>query len=177
MGARKTANVTTTRLTSIQRQAVLRVLVKAGGVPERCLEMCRQAKIKCPTLATLQTWKHAQDYAEIEAELASEVASRIAAQAEAIALRIEEAERLAIEKVRDRLERDLDEQPAATLRNLSTSKALQIDKLSSPLRGRPTVIHGAAELPEILAALQARLGIVSSTAEEIPEAQVLPSGD
>lgn len=177
MAARKTPNTTTTRLTSIQRQAVLRVLVKAGGEADKCVELCRQAKIKCPMPKTLEGWKHDQDYAEIEAELAPAVAERIAAQAEAIALRIEEAERLAIDKVRERLEQNLDEQPSATLRNLSTSKALQIDKLSSPLRGRPTVIHGASDITEILAALQNRLGIVPSTAEEIPEAQMLPSGD
>lgn len=167
MPARKTKNVTTTRLTPIQRRAVLRVLVQAGGEVEKCVDMCRRAKLKCPSVATLETWKYQQDYAEIEAELAPAVAERIAAQAEAIALQIEEAERMAIEKVRARLEAGLDEQPAATLRNLSTSKALQIDRLSSPLRGRPTVIHGAADITELIAVLNNRLGI-TSTAEEIP---------
>jgi hypothetical protein len=178
MPARKTKNTTTTRVTRIERQAIMRVIIEQGGDPEKARELLLKTPEfkRVPALATLDTWTRQPDYKELEAEMAPAVAERIAAQAERIALQIEEAERMAIQKVRERLENDQDEQPAATLRNLSTSKALQIDKLSSPLRGRPTVIHGAADITELIAVLNARLGI-DSTAVEIPEAEALPSGD
>jgi hypothetical protein len=78
-----------------------------------------------------------------------------------MAIRLAQAEVALAEKLVEALERD--ELPAkelsGALRNITTSKALQVDKLSSPLRGRPTVIHGAQDPSEMLAGLARKLGI------------------
>jgi hypothetical protein len=60
---------------------------------------------------------------------------------------------------------------AATLRNLSTSKALQIDKLSSPLRERPSPTYSKArDLDQVVHAMARLVGFdATSTATEITE--------
>lgn len=128
------------------------------------------------TIASWATGEHSDRYVLLRNELAPRVAERIAADAEAIARRLASLENSTI----DRLEDELPNVPAkdlpGALRNLSTAKALQVDKLSSPLRGRPTVIHATQDARELLDEIRRDLLTpIDGTAFDItPEA--LPAG-
>lgn len=94
--------------------------------------------------ATLRTWKskHRDNYDRLAKDLESQVVDKIAAEAENLAIRIAEVEAKIIAGLDDAAIKTLDAKDmASTLRNLSTSKALQIDKLSSPLRERPSHVQ------------------------------------
>jgi hypothetical protein len=116
-----------------------------------------------PVRQTITYWaeKHSDRLHELREELHPQIAKKIAADAEGMAIRLAQAEVALAEKLVEALERD--ELPAkelsGALRNITTSKALQVDKLSSPLRGRPTVIHGTKDPADMLADLARRLGI------------------
>jgi hypothetical protein len=118
---------------------------------------------KAPVRQTIDYWaeKHSDRLHELREELHPQIAKKIAADAEGMAIRLAQAEVAIAEKLVEALERD--ELPAkelsGALRNITTSKALQVDKLSSPLRGRPTVIHGQSDPSEMLASLARKLGI------------------
>lgn len=151
------------------REAGLAALVLQAGSSTKAHQALKQQGLDVPQ-QTLDSWKtqHAERYAELQAHLAPKVADKIAAGAERLALMIEEAESKLIASMMDDLESMDAKEKAAALRNLSTSKALQVDKLSSPLRGRPTVIHQAQDAGQALIELGRRLGFaVDSTAEEI----------
>lgn len=155
-------------------RALLAYMVTGENAP-RTLELLAASGVDdLPSTSTLHKWAntlHADRYAQLQTEQAPKVAERIASQAEALALRFADLER----KLADRLEQDLEDgkvkDVSGALRNVSTSKALQIDKLSSPLRGRPTVITGHLDPSESINALARRLGIqhvLDGTAEELP---------
>lgn len=89
---------------------------------------------------TLRTWKrdHREQYDRLCESIEPQVVKKIAAEAENLAIRIADREAKIIASLDDTKIAELEAKDlAATLRNLSTAKALQIDKLSSPLRERP----------------------------------------
>jgi transposase-like protein len=112
---------------------------------------------------TLRDWKntHRDRYDRIARDIEPQVVQRIAAEAENLALRIADREAAILRSMTDS---DLAElkpaEKAATLRNLSTSKALQIDKLSSPLRERPSHVQHGNDAATLLASVARKLGIV-----------------
>jgi crotonobetainyl-CoA:carnitine CoA-transferase CaiB-like acyl-CoA transferase len=116
-----------------------------------------------PSHQSIRGWaeKHADRLHELREELHPQIAKKIAADAEGLALKLAQAEETITEHLL--LAVDAGELPAkelsGALRNISTSKALQVDKLSSPLRGRPTVIHGNQDPAETLANLARKLGL------------------
>jgi hypothetical protein len=116
-----------------------------------------------PVSRSILNWTewHADRLHELREELHPQIAKKIAADAEGMAIRLAQAEVQIAERLVEALERD--ELPAkelsGALRNITTSKALQVDKLSSPLRGRPTVIHGSQDPADMLASLARKLGI------------------
>jgi hypothetical protein len=61
------------------------------------------------------------------------------------------------------------------MRNVSTSKALQVDKISSPLRERPSHVQHNTGVDELVSKLNRALGFdVTSTATELPSEALLP---
>lgn len=58
-----------------------------------------------------------------------------------------------------------------TLRNLSVTKGISVDKIASPLRGRPTSVVEHRSLDEIKRRWEAR-GLIDGTADEIPHPQL-----
>jgi hypothetical protein len=119
-----------------------------------------------PTSRQILRWleTHADRLHELREELHPQIAKKIAADAESLALKLAQVETLAIQKLTAAIEND--ELPAKELsgavRNITTSKALQVDKLSSPLRGRPTVIHGHDNPAELLERLARKVGIAQN---------------
>jgi transposase-like protein len=157
-----------------EKRSALTALILAGGNSEK---VGPQIGI---TPDLLRKWRTADPglYEELRTELAPQVAERIASDAEEFARDLMNVERALAAKVLEGLDDLKPSEAAGALRNISTSKALQVDKLSSPLRGRPTVIHGHDDAGQALIELGRRLGFaVDSTAVEIPNTPALNQGD
>jgi transposase-like protein len=122
---------------------------------------------------TLRDWKHehSDQYERLQTELEPRIVKKIAAEAESLVLKIADREAKILESFTDAQIQSLDpKDKAATLRNLSTSKALQIDKLSSPLRERPSHVQQARDLDQVVHAMARLVGFdATSTATEITE--------
>lgn len=123
---------------------------------------------------TLKTWKqkHADRYEQLRHELEPQIARTIAAEAEAIAQKLSEREhQLADALTPEAISQLKPSEIAATLRNVTTSKALQVDKISSPLRERPSHVQHTSSPDEIVTRLAKALGFdaTSTAIEEPPE--------
>lgn len=130
--------------------------------------------------STLRDWKseNRERYEQLRHELEPQVARTIAAEAETIALRLTDREHALIDALDDNAIGTLKPADvAAALRNIGTAKALQIDKLSSPLRERPSHVQQGHSPDELVNRMARALGITitDSTATEIPQQQTLPS--
>jgi hypothetical protein len=157
------SNPTGKRFTSTEIDKGLSAYILCGGSAHKAWELLQGYGGKVPARQTIDLWveRHSDRLHELREELHPQIAKKIAADAEGMALKLAQAEVAIAEKLVQALERD--ELPAkelsGALRNITTSKALQVDKLSSPLRGRPTVIHGSQDPAETLAALARKLGL------------------
>jgi hypothetical protein len=124
---------------------------------------------------TLQEWKrsHADRLAELEAQIVPQVREKLAQQYEVIGMRAGELTLASMERLGDELGeipiRDL----AGTIRNLTTSGAIGIDK-ASLLRGMPTEIRQTDSAEEILKRLAQKhpgMFVDGTTADEQPRIQ------
>lgn len=157
-----TPKKTRRRYSQARKDEALMALILTGDSPERASKLVGIPK------QTLHDWKreHAARYAELQRDLAPQIADRIAADAEALALKIGELEAQILQSL------DLDKldnsEKASVLRNLTASKSLQIDKLASPLRGRPTQIIEHRDLTEDVDQLLKDLNIpIPTTATDL----------
>lgn len=130
--------------------------------------------------STLRDWRQedSEQFDRLREDLEPRIVKKIAAEAESLAMQIAEREARLLEKLTDA---DLDNltpsEKAATLRNLSTSKALQIDKLSSPLRERPSHVQsdsGEHLLTSIARLLGKPLPVTNEAQDEVTEAVTIP---
>jgi transposase-like protein len=155
-----------------EKRSALTALILAGGNSEK---VGPQLGISA---STLREWRSEDPglYEELRTDLAPKVAERIASDAEEFARDLMNVERALAAKVLEGLDDLKPSEAAGALRNISTSKALQVDKLSSPLRGRPTVIHAHEDAGQALLEMGRRLGLaIDSTAVEISESPQLPA--
>ncbi len=107
-------------------------------------------------------------YREIVAEVAPRLEEEAVAQARAIMHRAAERERDLLDRLDDREMPPRDVASlASALRNLSTSKALQADKVILPLTGRASTYHGVAADAEANLRALARFGVATVDAEVI----------
>jgi transposase-like protein len=123
---------TRSRYSPEERERGLTTLILAGSSP-------KASKLTGIPEATLKAWRrdHHERYEQLQDELEPRIVKKIAAEAESLVLRIADREAKILESFTDDEIMSLDpKDKAATLRNLSTSKALQVDKVSSPLRER-----------------------------------------
>jgi hypothetical protein len=117
---------------------------------------------------TLHRWKtqqHPERYEEICKEASARLVERIAAEAEQFMLHASRVELKALERLEAQLDAGEVKDTASALRNITTAKALNNDKIASPLRGRPSIIHEHRNADAILRELAA-YGYVDSTATE-----------
>jgi hypothetical protein len=163
------------------RERALLQLVLSGSAPQAQRQL-KELGIEIPE-RTLAAWKNS--YAERIAEIAEietrRVAQVMAAEAESVIRKSAALEH----KLLDRLESVADELPAKevanALRNVSTTKGINAQRIADPIRGRATAIvqhRGAGEITEELFNRMRRLGIVDGEAEEITDdLPGLPPGD
>lgn len=160
------------RYTPAQIDQGLTALILTGGNADQALELLDDWPRR-PSPTSLRNWQrdHKKRHAELEQELAPKLAEIAAADAERLALKMAQVEDQLVDHIAGRLHELDPDKASAALRNISTSKALQYDKISSPLRGRPTVNvmhHDSNDLLRQLArGAGLRLGSTESTAEEI----------
>lgn len=113
-----------------------------------------------------------------------EVYAEIAEQSEDLAQTLAELEREVADRVRETLPDMRPGEAASALRNVTVSKAVNIDK-ASVIRGRPTEIHQDLSIAQLIAQMEAQFGNVvtfapelkathESTAEEIPPTEEAP---
>jgi hypothetical protein len=122
--------------------------------------------------STLREWKlkHAERYEQLRHELEPQVARTIAAEAEHLTQRVFAIEHKILDTFTDE---EIDQlkpaDKASALRNLQTVAALGIDKLSSPLRERPSHVQHGTSPDELVARMARALGFdATSTAIEVP---------
>jgi hypothetical protein len=152
----------------------LMMLALCRGNAEEAHRRLKERGNRTPDASTLSRWKirDAERYEEIRTEISHKLVGEVANQAEQIMLEAGELELEIIARMRDELANLKPSDLSSALRNLSTTKALNNDKIASPIRGRPTVIHSDRTADEILRALKhLEPGlIVDGTAEESPSA-------
>lgn len=127
----------------------------------------------CPSIETISRWRtdYADRYQELQNELHPKLAEKIASEAEGLAVIYADTERLVLERLREELPKIHPRELSGLVRNLATSKALQVDKISSPLRGRPTTINEVRNPQDAVRALAKALNmenVIEGSAEEVP---------
>jgi hypothetical protein len=157
-------------------ERALWALALNGGNGARTVDHLAAQGIHVPR-TTILTWRevHADRYAKIQAEASDQLAEKIAADAEAFMVNAARVEALALEKLGEQIEAGQVKDVGSALRNVSTSKALNNDKIASPLRGRPSRIvedRTPEQSFKRLAKLVPGL-IVDSTAQEIQDAETI----
>jgi transposase-like protein len=161
------ATRTRSRYSPEERERGLTTLILAGS-------STKASEILGISEDTLRCWKreHRDQYERLQTELEPRVVKKIAAEAESLVLQIADREAAILKSFTDTEIAGLDpKDKAATLRNLSTSKALQIDKLSSPLRERPSHVQQGRDLDQVVSAMARLVGFdATSTATEIVDA-------
>lgn len=119
---------------------------------------------------TLTDWKvrYQERYDEMRVKYQAQLEGGLANELREVAMLATQTERLAIEKTRDRLEKNEDPDPARTAANLSSVKQRSIDKLMT-LTGRPKEYVGDADPVPMLRKLAAQFPQVFSVSEEQPK--------
>jgi hypothetical protein len=160
-----------TKYTEQEVEEALSVLAVVGNDAEAS----RRTGIPKATLCNWRNNVHATRYDEIRAEVLPKIREALAAQAEQAAQEQGYAAQLLLAKLVEEIPNMKPGEVAGALRNLETSKAINIDK-SQLLRGQPTSIIEKRDSQQILDSLAARFSqlvyddaeTIDSTAEEIP---------
>ncbi len=145
----------------------LRALAMVSG---NCEKASRLTGIPPKTLRNWRNDQHTERYAAIQAELQPTILADIAEHSEQLARRAAELEGELIEDLAANKGKLTPNETAGALRNVSTAKAINVDK-ALLLRGRPTSITATADVTELLKGLSSRFGAVVSTASELMPAQ------
>jgi hypothetical protein len=117
---------------------------------------------------TIREWKrtHPERYETLRTELHAKVAEQIASEAEHVAQRLGDLEHLMV----DRLEKNIDQlEPRdlpGALRNVTTSKALQMDKIHGPVRERPAYVNKGTDILDLMGRMARLLG--HETPKQLP---------
>jgi hypothetical protein len=151
-------------------ELALNVLAIEGGRTQRAHEILAGQGIDVPK-QTLSSWKldsHADRYHQISTDVSLHRAERIANQAEEVALLAGQLER---DLLKDLQAHRADLKPAeiaGAIRNVTTTKALNMDKVINPIRGRPSTITETRDANTLLESLAARLPpTIQGTAQEV----------
>jgi hypothetical protein len=124
---------------------------------------------RAPHMGTLRHWvrtKHWEQYERLREQWAAKVEQTVANDMRDAAREAIEVQRIAVEKAKERLEANRDDDPGRTAANLSRVASGNTDKLLS-LTGRPSQITESRNVNEILRSLVAK-GVLALP-DELPE--------
>jgi hypothetical protein len=140
-------------------------MIATGNNTRRARTLLEAAGKRVPSASTLHglPQTHGQRFLELQTKHAPQIAERIAGQAEALTLAYTDLQAQVIERFSTELPTLDAKELSGAARNLATAAALNVDKLASPLRGRPTVIHAQDDPVEAGKRLMAKLGITWDT--------------
>ncbi len=154
----------------------LKALVLCGGNATEAVKVIK-AKLpkgaKVPPANTISTWRRElfpTEYARLESEMYEQRAKRAASQSEAIIIMANTQAMKALESLEDVDYSELRAvERSKVVENLSRVAATHLEKISSPVRGRPTTTVGILNVNEALRRARNLPGIqvVDSTAEEV----------
>lgn len=139
------------------------------------LILCRTAKEASEQTEipekTLNSWRQRDPalYNKLREDLEPQLVKRIAADAEMIVQRLADKE-LALIDALDPTELSAKD-VAGALRNVTTAKALNLDKVSSPLRERPSHVQHSTDIGDVVSKLGQILGM--NLQEPITDAHVV----
>lgn len=153
-------------------------IVLAGGNIKLAHRRLKDRELNIP-YSTLKTWpeQHAERLDKLRREYSHKVAEKIAAEAEELAVQYAAAEREALALARDKLASMKGSELTRATKEFAIAKAIQVDKLSSPLRGRPTSITETRNPQDAVRALAQSLGmehVLDTDAEDITAQPELP---
>ena len=117
---------------------------------------------------TLEKWanrQHVDRYARVREELLPKIHAQIAADCEELAALGAQLERETLEKYREELPNLRASEAASAVRNIATSKAINVDK-ATLLRNRPTQIVEHRDASELIRKLEA-VGVIEGSVSEI----------
>jgi bacterioferritin-associated ferredoxin len=144
---------------------VVEALVAVANAAGNCAEAARQVGIPKRTVVDWVT-RYPQRYREAAEAAADAVARQVAKDYREFAAATPPIEKLALQRIRERLERDEDKMPAQTLQRVLISKAIATDK-DLVTRQKPTAITASVQ------SVEEDLRFLRSKALRIPEAQVV----
>lgn len=152
----------------------LTALVAFAGNARLACEYLEAEGKRAPHHSTLGSWartKHWERYQQLRAQWADKVEDAVTHDMRDAARASLEVARLAVEKARDRLEANKDEDPARTAANLSRVAQSSTDKYLA-LTGRPSSITETRSNPDEILRSLVSMGVlqapVDSDAEEPP---------
>ena len=162
------------RYTQEQIDYGLAVVALFAGSGEKASEELAKEGKPIPK-STLQAWKNHPDgrYDRVCKLVQDKLADKIAARAESVAIAAADVELKILERI-DQTYGSLDAKdlPGA-LRNVTTTKSLNVEKVVNPFRGRPSHITETRDATQLLASLARKLGLaaetVEGTATELPD--------
>jgi hypothetical protein len=155
--------------TADELELALNILAMEGGRPTRTAELLASQGVKIPP-QTLSDWKTrwADRYHDICTNLQEQRAERMAARAEDVAIRAAELELELLDQLAAQKGQLKAAETAGAIRNVTTTKTLNVEKVINPLRNRPSHITEIRNSDEILRALEAKVGnSIETTAEDI----------
>lgn len=149
----------------------LLAMIATGGSPTRAHALLKAAGKRAPAVSTLHglPTRHQERYLELQTARAPQMAERIAGAAEALTITYSDLQAQIAERMANELHQIDTKELSGAARNLATAAALNVDKLASPLRGRPTVIHANEDPRDVADKLLRSMGIptVESTATDL----------
>lgn len=160
------------RYTAEDIDTALAVVAIYGGRTQLAAEKLAEQGKPIPQ-STLDHWKHHHDgrYDRVCTEIAPRIAERVASQGEAIVLAAGELEATLLEQIAANAHDIKPSELAGALRNVTTTKALNMDKVVNPIRGRPSTITEHRDATDVLASLADKLPHIDSTATETTRKQ------
>jgi hypothetical protein len=139
------------RYTDAETELGLRALAIASGNARKASSLLARQNIEIPR-TTLQMWAHElyrERYRQIKRDVMPAIYERIAEHSERIVEDLGDLEDRLVQQMREQASELSPRDTAGALRNVSVSKAINIDK-ASLVRGRPTEISATADVTELL---------------------------
>ena len=148
----------------------LEILAATGNAREASRRLAATGRLDVIP-ATLLSWKkrYPEQFEAIQHDIRDQIDKAVVREARDIIREVAQVEMLAVEKTRIGLEDGSIKDPSTALRNLSTSKAINIDKVRLH-EGNPTEIVEKRTIDQTFRALKqiGRMQVVDSTADEVP---------
>lgn len=161
----------------------LRTLALCGGNATEAAKVVKSKLpkgAKVPPANTISTWRRElfpTEYARLESEMHEQRAKRAASQSEAIIIMANTQAMRALESLEGVDYSELRPvERSKVVENLSRVAATHLEKISSPVRGRPTTTVGILNVNEALRRARNLPGIqaVDTTAEELHNIEEIP---